>query len=198
MSDNILSEKLSGAPNKKWEDFILRFEEIKGLEIKEWKPVHLIGYFISKYKNKYNLNYQLKFNSPAPSKSFEIFQIKRLCSILTSNPILLKEYIDWVFVNKVPLTKKRFTSISFLTKEETMSEYKMTVLFASQTQNQINRSMNLPANYLEILESFNLPLKTYGDLAFAVQEEPLPQDLELALLKMSNLGFDQNSLHKIV
>ena len=42
---------------------------------------------------------------------------------LTADPSLLKEYIDWVYDNKVVKAKRKLTSISFMTNEGIVNEY---------------------------------------------------------------------------
>ena len=96
---------LNDAPNPNYQKFFDKFLEIETLETKNWKVPHLIGYFCKKYFETYKVKYKFKFNSPAPSKCFEVFQIKKLASCLTSDPVLLKEYIDWVYKTKVVKAK---------------------------------------------------------------------------------------------
>ena len=134
-------------PNEKYKKFFNTFNEISTLEPASWKPSHVIGYFCKKYEDHYNTKYKFKFNNPAPSKCFEVFQIKKLGMIMTTNPVLLKEYIDWAFKVKIIQAKRKITSISFLTNEPIVNEYKMNFLFAPK----IDRSANLPANIRDIL-----------------------------------------------
>jgi hypothetical protein len=189
-----LGGELTDIPNKKYQKFFETFKEVETLSSEQWKPVHLIGYFAKKYRQQYNVEYKFKLNSPLPSKCFEIFQIKKLSYMMTSKPKLLKEYIDWVFTNKIVKAKKRITSISFLTHEETVNEYKINVLLAGNHNSNIDRFTPLPQNYIEIFLAENITAATYGDLAFVYQMS----GMDLLFDKIKLLGFDLEILKKIV
>ena len=137
--------RLEGAPNEKYEKFFEKFKEINTLDPSSWNATHILGYFCKKYKEQYQVDYQFKFNSPSPAKCFEVFQIKRLAMMLSSNPSLLREYIDWVYLNKVVKAKRRLTSISFMTNEGLVKEYKFNVLLAGKKNLNVDRSTPLPA-----------------------------------------------------
>jgi hypothetical protein len=189
---------LGDIPNEKYAKFFATFNEIDTLEVSQWKTSHLIGYFCRKYKQHYNIDFSFKFNSSSPSKCFEVFQIKRLAMLLSKDPVILKEYIDWVFRTKVPQAKRRLTSISFLTNEGTVSYYKMQFLFNNQASNgKINRATPLPANYSEVFGVAGITANNYGDLAFMLQMEMTPE-LESVIAKLEELGFDRNMVSKIV
>lgn len=189
---------LYGAPNSNYEKLFKKFSEIDTLDVSEWNATHILGYFCKKYKETYQAPYKFKFNSSAPSKCFEIFQVKKLSSLLTSQPNLLKEYIDWVFLNKVTKAKRKLTSISFLTIEATMNEYKFNVLLSDKQQVQIDRSTPLPDKFKQILSKHKVSAATYGDLAFINQIQPPVDSFSAALDEMVQLGFDKAQLAKIV
>jgi hypothetical protein len=192
------SGELNDAPNEAWSKFLDKFKDIDSVNIKDWKAQHLLAYFCKKYYETYNVKYSFKFNSPFPMKSFEIFQIKKLASLLTSKPELLKEYIDWVYATKVVKAKRRLTSISFMTVEGVVNEYKINILLAGKNIVPVNRTTDLPTNFASILSNIGLPIKTYGDLAFASQmNDPSPEIL-LAFSKLEEAGFDKTILTKIV
>src|ERR1700690_3719454 len=102
--------ELTDIPNEKYRKFFEKFKEIDTLRVDEWKVVHILSYFCKKYKETYGVDYKFKFNSPAPSKCFEIFQVKKLAYMLTEQPKLLRDYIDWIYLNKVVKAKRRLTS----------------------------------------------------------------------------------------
>lgn len=159
--------ELTDLPNEKYQKFFLKFNEIDSLEIAMWKPVHLIGYFCKKFKEAFNSDYKFKFNAPSPVKSFEVFQIKKLSQMLSSKPNILKEYIDWIFKEKVEKDGKKFRSISFITGEDIVKEYKMNVLMSEKP---IDRSTLLPLNIINKLkEELKIEVLTFGDLAFQWQ-----------------------------
>ena len=186
--------ELTDLPNKKYQQFFDRFAEIDTLKVEEWKPVHLLGFFVRKYQERYNLPYQWKYNSPSPSKCFEVFQIKKLSMLLSSNPVILKEYIDWAFLTVVPRAKKRLTSISFLTREENVNPYKMNLLSGKPN---INRSTALPEAYRQVLAHSGFTANTYGELAFLQHMEQTPAIFQ-TFQKLVLLGLKPEILSKLV
>lgn len=156
--------KLGETPNDKYVKFFKQFDEIETTSVEQWRVVHLLGYFCKQFQTTYNTEYQFKYNSPSPSKCFEVFQIKKLGQVLSSKPNILKDYIDWVFADKAVKEKIRFRSVSFLTREEIVKEYKMTHLLATK----IDRTTPLPVSIQKIFAGFG-EVNTYGDLAFLQQ-----------------------------
>jgi hypothetical protein len=190
---------LTDAPNDNYRKFFDRFSEIETIDTKDWKPVHVLGYFCKKYFETYKVKYKFKFNSPAPSKCFEVFQIKKLASNLTSDPVLLKEYIDWVYLNKVTKAKRRLTSISFMTVEGVMNEYKFNVLLKQiNINNTIDRSTPLPEKYQSIFTEIGYTTNTYGELAFLSHMPDMPVYLYRAFIKAQENGLDLSILDKVV
>jgi len=190
---------LTDAPNENYRKFFNRFSEIETLDTKDWKPVHVLSYFCKKYYDTYNIKYKFKFNSPAPSKCFEVFQIKKLASLLTSDPVLLKEYIDWVYLNKVTKAKRRLTSISFMTVEGIMNEYKFNVLLKQDNvNNTVDRSTPIPETYKSVFDNAGLTINTYGDLAFLAQMNDMPAHISKALIDVQDRGLDLSILTKVV
>jgi len=188
------TDSLDTLPNANYEKMFIKFKEIDTIPIKSWTATHILGYFVKKYSSHYNVNYKFKFNTTLPSKSFEIFQVKKISSLLSSNPAIIKEYIDWVFDNKVKQAKRRLTSISFIAHEGVIQEYKDKFLFEDKTS--IDRSTQLPDNILQILlntKFFNV--KTYGDLAFIkkINNDEVKSIFELIV----NCGFDISILEKV-
>jgi hypothetical protein len=195
---SITGGELTDAPNDQYRKFFEKFKEIESLDVMEWKPVHILAYFCKKYKELYDTDYKFKFNSPSPGKCFEVFQVKKLASLLTSQPNLLRDYIDWIYLNKVVKAKRRITSISYMTNDAFINEYKFGVLLAGKKNLSVDRSKVMPDEYCRIFADAGLPIKTYGDLAFASQMSPLPDNVELALSKIESLGFDRGILTRII
>lgn len=196
---NKIDIKLGEMPNKNYEKFFNKFKEIDTLEVSSWNGTHLLGYFCKKYKEQYQIDYQFKFNSPAPSKCFEVFQIKKLSMRLTSDPVLLKEYIDWLFLNKVNQAKRRLTSISFINNEETVNAYKFNVLMKKDDNQIINRTTPLPEKYKSVFFGSKWSMQTYGELSFAYQAcDALSPELVECFMKLEKIGFDKKILEKIV
>ena len=198
--DDLTGGSFSDPPNEKYKEFFNKFKEIDITDPKEFKPIHLLAYFVRKYQSLYNVKYAFKFNTPSPVKCFEMFHIKRLGVILTSKPEILKDYIDWLFTNKVSQLKKRFSSISFITKEENVRDYKMQVLFAKKTSvgNGINRSAQLPDSYKTAFNKNGILANTYGDLAFLSQSFPMSDLVKQSFETIELLGFDKSILATIV
>ncbi len=190
--------ELSGAPNSKYEKLFSQFKEIDDLKIDDWKVPHILGYFCKKYFDTYHVKYQFKFNSPLPTKCFEVFQIKKLASMLTANPKLLKEYIDWIYETKVIKAKRRLTSISFMTNEGIVNEYKMNVLLAGKRNLNVDRSTPLPDKFKVIFQSAGVTISSYGELAFLSQMSEMSNELLSAFEKAEQEGFDKEVLGRIV
>jgi len=193
-----LNISLSGAPNTKYEKFFEKFSEINTLDVNSWNVTHLLGYFCKKYQETYKTPYKFKFNSPSPTKCFEVFQMKKLASLLTSQPKLLRDYIDWVYETKVVKAKKKLTSISFMTHEGLILEYRDSVLMAGQKGEALDRSKNLPDNYKAIFAKAGVTLSTYGELAFLSQMTEQSNEIVNAFNELVGAGFNKDILSKIV
>lgn len=190
--------ELTTIPNSKYQKFFDKFKEIETLDVAQWKTAHILAHFCKRYKETYNMDYAWKFNNPSPTKCFEVWQANTLCAKLSQNPKILRDYIDWVYQTYVPRTKARFRSISFITKDETVNDYKMNVLLAGQKNLHVDRSTKLPANYADVLQQAGLNLSTYGDLAFVSQMDPVPNNVVQAMEKLIDIGFDREVLKRIV
>jgi hypothetical protein len=191
MTESLFGGELTEAPNAKYTKFFSKFSEINGLPLKSWKPVHVLAYFCKKYKEEYSIDYQFKYNTPDPSKCFEIFQIKRIANTLSSKPEILIPFIDWVFANKVKNAKRRLTSIAFLSHEEVTSEYKTKVLFSARSR-EISRTDPLP----ETIQSIFPELASYADLCFMSLVSPMPDELKDRFARLSSI-IDLESLKRI-
>lgn len=190
--------ELTPIPNEKYEKFFAKFAEVETLEVSQWKVAHLLGYFCQKWKAAYSTDYHWKFNNQNPNKCFEVWQMNTLVAKLSANPQILKDYIDWVFVNIVP-KKSKLRSISFMTNDEVVIPYKMNVLLSGKRNLNVDRSTPLPNNYRQVLNRVaNISIATYGELAFVAQMNPLPPAAETALQEMSEMGFDLDVLKRIV
>jgi hypothetical protein len=189
--------QLGEYPNDKYRQFFEKFPEINTLDVNEWKPVHILAYFCHKYEEQYGVKYQFKFNSPSPLKCFEVFQIKKMAMLLSSNPKILKEYIDWIYLNKVVRAKRRLTSISFMTHEGVIQDYKTNVLLSGKKNLNVDRSTPLPNQYRTPFAEIGITISNYGDLAFLHQMEPNPE-MTAAFEKIYELGFDKDILGRIV
>ena len=180
------------APDIFWQKFFAKFSDIDILPTKEWKDVHIIAYFCKKYKTQYNIDYTFKFNA-SPSKCYENYNLKKVVSMLSSDPEILKQYIDWVFEEKVIQRKKRITVIGFLASVDMIAEFKFKYL----TNNfAMDRAYPLPDNIKEIVIRSGFTAETYGDLAFL---RSMFQDSNLVALweRLESENFDLSVLAKI-
>lgn len=190
---------LTPIPNDKYKKFFEKFAEIDTLDVSQWKVAHILGYFCKKYKQTYGIDYSWKFNNQSPTKCFEVWQANTLAAKLSANPKILRDYIDWVYANYVPKTKARFRSVSFITKDEIVQDYKLNVLLAGQKNLQVDRSTPLPSNYCDILKELaGVTVSTYGDLAFISHMDPMPENIAKAMEKLAEFGLDQDVLKRIV
>lgn len=158
------------SPNKNYERFFDKFKEHESKEIKEWNKTDILAYFCNKYYKKYNSEYIFKFNTPQPSKCFEVFNINKLTILLSSDPETLKLYIDWVYSEKVEKAKRKLTSISFLSNDLYLKEFKQKYLSGNiSSLPNIDRTLELPESILVKIKSIDENILTYGDLAFILQ-----------------------------
>ena len=191
-------DQITNIPNDKYAKFFAKFAEIDTIDIKDWRYQHLLGFFVHKYKQHYHTDYQWKFNHQLPTKCFEVWQIKTLGAKLSTSPQILKDYIDWVFINIVPKAKRKLTSISFMTKDDVINDYKLNVLLADQTKTTIDRNMQLPEHYKKAwLEGSGVKIHTYGNLAFIAQIIPRAENITSGFEKLVDAGFNMSILEKI-
>jgi len=181
---------LTDQVSEHYKKFFNKFSEVDAAPIKEWRVVHLLAYLCKKYEAHYGLKYSFTFNNPAPSKSFEVYQIKKLSNMLSSNPQILKDYIDWVFDKKIIEKKKRITSLGYFTHIDVVNEFKFKFLF---NKKQITRTDQLPSNIASICAQHSFTINTYGELAF-IKKMP-NQDALFDALKIIGFNID---LDKIV
>lgn len=197
-NDNLTGGELTDLPNDKYRQFFEKFKEIDTLDVADWKVVHILGYFCKKYYETYNTPYKFKFNSPSPSKCFEVFQVKKLASLLTAQPKLLKDYIDWVYETKVVKAKRKLTSISFMVQEDIINFYKINILLAGKKNLNVSRSTSLPDNYRAFFKNAGVDISTYGELAFLSQMSDMSEALKGAFQAIEDAGFDKEVLGRIV
>lgn len=196
--------KLGEAPNDKWAKFFEKSKEFDSIETSKWKVDQLIGYFAHKYYLAYNKKYSFKFNNPSPNKSFEVFQIKKLALQLSASPVILRDYIDWAFQEKIEKQKRKLTSISFMTHEDMVNYYKINILLSNKKELHVDRSTELPSDYKRLLQEIG-PIQTYGDLAFMAQsfksnafDAEMTAKFETIKENLESKGLDFSILDRIV
>jgi hypothetical protein len=184
--------QLSDPISPHWQKFFEQGKEIATLPINEWRPVHLISYFCGLYEKQYGITYTMKSFSQAPGKSYESFRIKSLATNLSADPVILKDYIDWVFREKVILRKKKIRSLAILCDANYISEYKEDHL--GMGDKPVDRSTTLPPNFANVIKAHNQPFMTWGDLSFAKQAGNQYDDL---LSDLSKAGMDLKMLDRV-
>lgn len=186
-------------PSIYWEKFFNKFLDINTLPIEQWNTANLIGYFCKKYKDYYGLDYTFKFNSNSPGKSYEVYLFNKLSNMLSSNPQILKDYIDWVFAIKIMAKKKRITSMAFLTDTNSVNDYKFNKLLFDKNKS-IDRSTTIPPIYTNIINKYGFNITNYGELSFikkCVDSGNGEQSYKTMLNELSGGGLDIAVLDKV-
>lgn len=189
---------ISKYPSIHYQKFFDKFPEIDTTEIKDWCQTHLISYFVRRYKDHYGTDYTFRFNSTAPGKCYEVYNFNKLAHQISVDPIILKDYIDWWFANKIIIKKRKITSLAFLTDANIINEYKENKLLMGKRK--IDRSTTIPTNFLVVIRKFDNDIETYGDLAF-IKRCISSNDYEHKHIEMmqelNKVGMDLNSLDRV-
>lgn len=179
-------------PNKSYERLFNEMVKHTSLEVDNWKSSQLLGYFVFKYKELYNKDYQFKFNTSASSKCFELFQINKLKSILSQDNKILYDYINWSF-ELLKKQSKKVRSISILCNEENLTTYKSLIL--SSSRNYISRGTKLPDYIMDIIKDSTDHITTYGELVFLLQMNS--SNSIMIKEKLQNIKFDFNIINSL-
>ena len=155
-----------------YDKFFIKINETLPLE--QWSSNHILGYFCKKYKEHYKSDLQFKFDK-SPSQCFELKIIGRLKLAISSDPKILKDYIDYFFENRVKKAKKKL-AITAMVAEFIMTDFKSQYQIGSAKSENISRSTQLPNTILSVMIRNKLPVKTYGDLVFLINSK-LHQDI---------------------
>jgi hypothetical protein len=159
----------------------------------------LLGYFCSKYREHYGVEYSLSLTERGLFLSAEVHLIRKIIKNLDSNVSEAKKYIDFYFATKVKLRKKKITSISVLSYPASINEFK----FWNKKNKKIFRDKPLPKGMINFLKDKtslldNFQLVDYGDLklllmSFASGHQILSNDIRVFLdeLKRQNVIDDE-------
>jgi hypothetical protein len=190
------NDELTQLPNANYEKLFAKFPEIETLPLDSWKVPHFIAYFMKKYKDYYKTNYKFSFSNPAPSKCKEYFTIKRISSRVSNFPSHIKEYIDWVFDNKLK-NRRRQSSITCLVQEEFMNEFKEQYQLV-EVEKVVERSTSLPVKYIMMARFQGFEVSSYGELCFVLMSAS--RDPKAAKLKqvLENSDFNFELLNNVV
>lgn len=148
--------------SKPWQKFFLKFFEIEEIKVSKWKEVHLLAYICKRYKEHFGFPYSVTIQG-APSKSPDIYMMKRIIASLgTTNMRTVREYVDWVFDEKVIKTKRKLRKFGYFSTAGFVNEFKI----YKAEKDKPKRSTPLPEDYRMVADNFEISVKTYGDLAF--------------------------------
>lgn len=182
-----------------WRKFLDKFSEIDSLPLEKWKEVHFLSHICRRYEAFYKKKFALSFKG-APSKSSEIYLIRRMFLMLNTNDKnYIKNYIDWCFDKKIIPQNLKIRTLAFFGNSNSVNEFNALV----QESNKIVRSKELPEQYRGIASSLNISVSSYGDLAFikmALDQDPdAPSRAPYRELfsKLQSVGFDLSILENL-
>jgi hypothetical protein len=186
-------------PSKWWANFFKKFKQIETVPNSEWKPIHHLAYFCKRYGEHYGQRMSFSL-AGRPGNCQELFKIKKVIAVLgTSNQRTIREYIDWVFDYKIIPGNLKVHSISFIANVNWCNEFKTSL----KERAIIARTTALPVEYSAVVLMLDLPIKTFGDLAFAKQaldlnpDDPSKQIYDVMFTKLYQVGFEFSVLDNL-
>jgi hypothetical protein len=183
--------------SKHWINFFNKFKEIDTLKVSQWKEVHILSYICKRFKDTFGVDYSIEIKG-APGKSKNIFFIKNIYATLgTSDSRMVKDYIDWVYDGVIVPKKTRFRTINFFVNESFANDFK----FYKKQKKVITRTTEIPKEYKDLCNTFNVEINTYGDLSFLLLSVEKGMDKSgnnnLLLQNLQAIGLDFNDLKEI-
>ena len=176
--------------SKPWQKFFNKFREIDELSVSQWKPIHMLAHIDRRFREHYNKNFAYSCKG-APSRCTEIYLIKRICAMLsTTNMRIVKEYVDWVFDQKIIPQKKKIRTLAYFGTAVFANEF---YIYRAEC-NKITRSTDLPEQYKRIVDEMSLPVTTNGDLAFALAAKGNNEEYRVLFDRLYCIGFYDNIL----
>ncbi|HVI43050.1 MAG TPA: hypothetical protein VM577_20780 [Anaerovoracaceae bacterium] len=183
--------------SKPWRNFFDKFAEIDQLKNSKWKEIHQLAYICRRYEQYYGRKFSFSLKN-APSKCPEIVLVKKMCAMLgTTNARTIREYIDWIFDEKIIPKDMKIRSLAFFMTPGLGNEF----FIKRVEKNKIDKTTELPNEYKEVVDSLGLPVSTYGDLAFAkcaLEEAPNSESrapYRQLFDKLAAMGFDSMVLN---
>ncbi len=162
-------DHLEDKVKKSYDALFEKFKEIDDKPVVEWNTNHLLGYFVKKYLECYKVPYQFKFDKPQASKCQELFAITRLKMNISSDPQILKDYIDFAFEKRAKKSKRRLTSITFMIADFLTIEFKQIYQIKASDSETVGRTTPLPNKVLGFFVRQKIQATTYGHLAFLIE-----------------------------
>jgi len=182
--------------SKPWLKFFKKFNEIDDLKVSKWQPLHQLAHFDRRFREHFGKNFVYSFSGP-PSKCKEIVLIKKIYAMLaTTNSRTVKEYIDWVFDAKIIAKNMSIRSLAYFITSDIGNEFHA----YRKEKARITRSTELPDQFKSIINEFDIPASTYGELAFI--KDALDKNLNIGnidrykdmFFKLETYGFEPNTL----
>jgi len=128
--------------------------------------VCLLGYFVARYKQHYNVDFSLSLNENGLFRGQEITILRRIYQTFSGDAVAAKHYINWFFEEQVQRRKKRLTSISVLATPALLNEYKLHL----NKQRVVTRDRKIPPGMIRWINDFtpglmeHVSIQDYGDL----------------------------------
>ncbi len=189
--------KMSGP----WIKFFNKFKDIEEEPFKSkvflWKDVHMLAYICKRFELLYNKKFSITIKN-APTKCPEMFFVSKMIRTLgTTNMVIVKKYVDWIYDTKIIPENKKIRTLSYFMTPGFCNEFH----FEQSEGEIIKRSSYLPNNYKQIAESLNISVSTYGDLAFIKMAADRTNDLNnphVQFIKnIQAAGFELSILEKL-
>lgn len=183
--------------SKPWQKFFQKFDELDEMKVSKWKDVHVLAYICKRYEKQYGHKFAVTIKG-APTKSPDMYMVKKIRAMLgTTNMQTVKDYIDWVFENKIIAKRTRFKKIGFFVTSAFINDFN----FIKKKKAEITRSTEVPGVYKHIASELGIDISTYGDLAFiqiAIERKEDPRSPQFILIKnLELLGLDINKIKEL-
>ena len=178
--------------SKPWQKFFKKFAQVDELPNSEWKPVHQLAHFSRRYRDHFSKRFSFSVRG-APSKCAEVYMIKRISAMLgTTNQRIIRNYVDWVFDNKIIKGNKKIRALGFLANAQFCNEFHLAMVAAQK----IGRATELPSEYIVVVDRLDVPANTFGDLAFAknaMDNDPMHESVKVyhqLFRELYKVGFE--------
>lgn len=185
-----------GTISKVWQKFFDKLGSVDSVPVCEWDTTHLLGYICKRFKLYYGVVFSFPLRG-APTKCSELFFVKQMSVTLgTTNPVIIKEYIDWVFDNKIIKRNSKISSVAYFSSASMCNEFKV----ERAQKHKITRSTPLPEEFVGIADTLGVSAATYGDVAFiqmAIDQNPEAESrrpYREFLRHIKSFGFDESVL----
>lgn len=171
MTESIEPTDPTSLLTKPWQKFLTKLSDLDITKLSQWKETQLLGYICRRYETLYGQKYALSYRG-APSKCPEIHMVRKIMAMLgTTNAKIVSLYIDWVFDNKIIPKNMKIRTLGLFNVPGFGNEFKQ----YRSNLNKIDKTTALPPEYKQVADIMEIPVSTYGDLAFvrlALEQSP--------------------------